>query len=147
MLDDVNEVMFDVECLMMCDEAFAKGMATMMDGFEDAVCVCKRVLIDDLLVEYDGVKEMMVCEIGVGSVLNVWYYVNASRGSETMDWVGVDSNDSMRAYAEENVVVVNDGGWVKINVRYVYGVGEVLLLLDVSVDVVVSTLTLCSVFD
>ena len=34
--DDANEATFDVERSTTRDEAFAKGMATMMDGFEDA---------------------------------------------------------------------------------------------------------------
>jgi ubiquinone/menaquinone biosynthesis C-methylase UbiE len=145
--DDANEATFDVERSTTRDEAFAKGMATMMDGFEDAARARKRALIDDLLAEYDGAKEMTVCEIGAGSAPNARYYANASRGPETMDWVGVDPNDSMRAYAEENVAAANDGGRVKINARYVHGVGEALPLPDASADAVVSTLTLCSVLD
>ena len=46
--DDANEATFDVERSTARDEAFAKGMATTMDGFEDAVRARKRALIDDL---------------------------------------------------------------------------------------------------
>jgi len=145
--DAASEATFDVERSTARDEAFARAMSTTMEGFEDAVRARKAALIDELLAERDGAKEMTVCEIGAGGAPNARYYANAARGPETVDWVGVDPNDAMRAYAEESVAKARRDGGRAINARYVHGVGEALPLPDASVDAVVSTLTLCSVVD
>jgi len=147
--DAANEARYDVERSRARDEAFAKGMATMMGGFEDAVEARKTALIREVFAAYDGVAELTVCEIGSGSAPNSAYYVNAPRGPKALDWVAVDPNDAARAYAEANVAKHNggDGRRREIRARFVHGVGEALPLPDASVDVVVSTLTLCSVLD
>jgi len=140
---------FDVERDARRDAAFAKGMATMMDGFERAVASRKRRLFTELLSSYDGVDEMSVCEIGAGSAPNAEYYARCRRdaGPKSVDVVAVDPNDSMRAFAEENVRRFASVGDRPIRARFVHGVGEALPLADASVDAVVSTLTLCSVAD
>ena len=140
---------FDVERDARRDAAFSKGMATMMDGFESAVASRKRRLFTEILSSHDGVDEMSVCEIGSGSAPNAEYYARCRRdaGPKSVDLVAVDPNDSMRAFAEENLQRFASVGDRPVHARFVHGVGEALPLADASVDAVVSTLTLCSVAD
>jgi ubiquinone/menaquinone biosynthesis C-methylase UbiE len=141
------EELFDVEREARLDQTFAKGMNTMMGGFEDAVRERKLKLFDTLLEGYDGAEEVSICEIGAGTLPNGKYLARAERGPKRIDLVAIDPNDSMRAYAEENLKDVQLANDREIDLRFRHGVGEALPLEDGSVDALISTLTLCSVRD
>lgn len=143
------ETTFDIARDAKRDEAFSRGMATMMGGFESAVRERKARLFDDLLSRSERSGEMSVLEIGAGSAPNAEFFARAARasGPSNVDLICLDPNDSMRDYAEENLRRFRSVGDRPVEARFVHGVAEALPLRDASVDAVVSTLTLCSVVD
>ena len=100
---------------------------------------------------YSDHVPVVIVEVGMGTFPNAKFYAQALSSSAvlntiTLDIVGVDPNESMVTYARdayERELL----GRSESSFRTVKGVAEALPFPDGSVDVVVSTLTLCSVVD
>jgi len=146
--DAAASMTYDVARDAGLDATFARGMATMMNGFESAVKERKRALFERLFATMrDGTGELAMCEIGAGTLPNIDFI--ASMAPRAVDLIAIDPNDAMRAFAEDNLaaaLAASDNA-AEVNVRFVHGVAEALPLPDNSMDAVVSTLTLCSVVD
>jgi len=137
------------------DAAFACGMATGMSDYEEAASVRKAKLFRALLESLPS-SDAVVAEVGMGSFPNAPYF--AQQGAPGgMDIIGIDPNDKMASYAQDNArrarltgkrpVMTRTGPRTPSTVRIVHGVSEALPLEDDSCDAVVCTLTLCSVVD
>ena len=138
------------------DNIFAQQMATGMVEYEKEVEQYKADLFQKLFYSLgdhghsDNVPVVIV-EVGMGTFPNAKFYAQALSSpaaalNTTLDIVGVDPNESMVSYARdayERELL----GRSESSFRTVKGVAEALPFLDGSVDVVVSTLTLCSVVD
>lgn len=140
------------------DNIFAQQMATTMVEYEKEVEQYKADLFQKLFYSLgdagrsDNVPVVIV-EVGMGTFPNAKFYARALSSSAaalklntTLDIVGVDPNESMVTYARdayERVLL----GRSESSFRTVKGIAEALPFSDGSVDVVVSTLTLCSVVD
>lgn len=92
-------------------------------------------LISDRKERLFGTLEGTVLEIGPGTGPNLRYLSPEAR------WIGVEPNPYMDSYLEREAEVR------RRSVQIVRGIVETLPLADGSVDVVVSTLVLCSVDD
>lgn len=137
-----SEAMYDVSRNALQDMGFARGMATGMKSYENAVEPVKSRLFSRLLAELPS-SNAVVIELGMGSFPNAKYYAS---GPAALDIVGVDPNDSMPKYGTvgPEVAVLRRRGY---SLREIHGVAESLPLADGSADAVVCTLTLCSVTD
>jgi len=145
--DAAASMTYDVARDAGLDATFARGMATMMSGFESAVKERKRALFETLFATMrdTGGDELAMCEIGAGTLPNIDFI--ASMAPRAVDLIAIDPNDAMRAFAEDNLAAALAASDNEVNVRFVHGVAEALPLPDNSMDAVVSTLTLCSVVD
>jgi ubiquinone/menaquinone biosynthesis C-methylase UbiE len=145
--DAAASMTYDVARDAGLDATFARGMATMMSGFESAVKERKRALFETLFATMrdTGRDELAMCEIGAGTLPNIDFI--ASMAPRAVDLIAIDPNDAMRAFAEDNLAAALAASDNEVNVRFVHGVAEALPLPDNSMDAVVSTLTLCSVVD
>ena len=139
----------------LMDNIFAQQMATGMVEYEKEVEQYKADLFQKL---FDSLGDaghsdnvpVVIVEVGMGTFPNAKLYAQASSSSAlnttTLDIVGVDPNESMVTYARdayERELL----GRSESSFRSVKGIAEALPFSDRSVDVVVSTLTLCSVVD
>jgi len=123
------------------DEGFAEYLKTQMVGYEQAVTPFKRDLFLRMWRDVSRSNgSVTAVELGIGTFHNAPYYAlhNAPPG---MDVIGIDPNESMEPFAQRSAA----GAGFKL--RFVKGVAEELPLHTDSVDVVVSTATLCSVSD
>ena len=141
----------------LMDNRFAQQMATGMVEYEKEVEQYKADLFQKLFYSlgdhghYSDNVPVVIVEVGMGTFPNAKFYAQALSSSAalnttTLDIVGVDPNESMVTYARdayERELI----GRSESSFRTVKGVAEALPFLDGSVDVVVSTLTLCSVVD
>lgn len=118
------------------EEFYATVMNTTMREYEAEVAGYKRKLFSRL----DG-NVKTVLELGVGTGPNLAYY--GGRTSIT-NVIGVDPNEKMARYAKEAAVAA---GFSPEQFKFVHAVGEGLPLPSGSVDAVIGTLVLCSVFD
>lgn len=130
------------------DNFFAHQMATEMSDYEREIQKYKADLFQKLfysLSDGSGTSVPVVVEVGMGTFPNAKYYAQAlsSSGLKGFDIVGVDPNDSMSSYAHDNARVFG----LNSLLRTINGVAEALPFADKSVDAIVTTLTLCSVFD
>ena len=135
-------VKYDTPRNAMKDAGFAAGMASGMFDYEHAVAPTKRKLFDRMLSALPAAERTdapVVVELGMGSFPNAQFYASAKA---PLDVVGVDPNDSMKAYAMRNSQLLLRAG---SSVRVAHGVAEALPFASKSVDAVVCTLTLCSV--
>jgi SAM-dependent methyltransferase len=141
----------------LMDNIFAQQMATGMVEYEKEVEQYKADLFQKL---FDSLGDnghsdnvpVVIVEVGMGTFPNAKFYAQALSSSAalklntTLDIVGVDPNESMVTYARdayERELL----GRSESSFRTVKGIAEALPFSDRSVDVVVSTLTLCSVVD
>ena len=142
-----SESMYDAKRDSANDQSFAKGMATGMKQYEQAIEPVKTRLFSTLLTALPP-ADAVVVEIGMGTFPNAKYYtvLPAESGPARMDVIGVDPNDAMSEYAMNGPAIdrLRSRGH---SVRNVHGVAEALPMADASVDAVVCTLTLCSVPD
>jgi ubiquinone/menaquinone biosynthesis C-methylase UbiE len=133
------------------DAAFAQTMAKGMSSYEVAAAPIKRQLFSKLLAPGGAVPRTgaVVVELGAGTLPNARFYAEAWGSSDDaprqVDLIGVDPNDAMAPYARD--AFRRAGLGERCTLRTVNGVAEALPLADGSADVVVSTLTLCSVVD
>ena len=139
------------------DNIFAQQMATGMVEYEKEVEQYKAGLFQKLFDSlgdhghYSDHVPVVIVEVGMGTFPNAKFYAQAltsaaALNTTTLDIVGVDPNESMVTYARdayERELL----GRSESSFRTVKGVAEALPFPDGSVDVVVSTLTLCSVVD
>lgn len=122
------------------DELFAKGMATGMRSYENAIASRKTRLFSELLQTLpDGAT---VVEVGIGTFPNAPFY-NPQGAPKSLEVIGIDPNDSMEAYAQEEAKRAT--GIEEF--RVCHGVAEALPVPTGAADAVVCTLTLCSVRD
>lgn len=138
----------------LMDNIFAQQMATTMVEYEEEVEQYKADLFQKLFYSLgdagrsDNVPVVIV-EVGMGTFPNAKFYARAlssAAAPNALDIVGVDPNESMVTYARdayERELL----GRSESSFRTVKGIAEALPFSDGSVDVVVSTLTLCSVVD
>ena len=150
--DAAASMTYDVARDASVDATFARGMATMMGGFEQATRDRKRRLFGTLFASMSTSSsaggELAVCELGAGTMPNIEFIASMAPAGRGVDLIAVDPNDAMRAFAEANVARATSApGAATVNVRFVHGVAEALPLPDDSMDAVISTLTLCSVVD
>ena len=132
------------------DYLFAKGMAQGMTGYEMAVKERKQRLFADVFARLPKGAEATVVEVGLGTFPNASYYfdVESKGGPSSLDLVGVDPNDKMKAFATDNLAKARvAGSELDASLRIVHGVAEALPLPSKSADAVICTLTLCSVLD
>ena len=139
------------------DNVFAQQMATGMTDYETEVEQYKSELFQNLFNSLGGENDssgstsssvpVIIVEVGMGTFPNAKYYAQALSSSRTglkgFDIVGVDPNDSMSSYAQDNAQRFG----LNPSLRTVKGVAEALPFADGSVDAIVTTLTLCSVVD
>lgn len=130
------------------DYLFAKGMAQGMTGYEMAVKERKQRLFADVFARLPKGAEATVVEVGLGTFPNASYYFESKGGPSSLDLVGVDPNDKMKAFATDNLAKARvAGSELDASLRIVHGVAEALPLPSKSADAVICTLTLCSVLD
>jgi len=132
------------------DYLFAKGMAQGMTGYEMAVKERKQRLFADVFARLPKGAEATVVEVGLGTFPNASYYFDdeSKGGPSSLDLVGVDPNDKMKAFATDNLAKARvAGSELDASLRIVHGVAEALPLPSKSADAVICTLTLCSVLD
>ena len=132
------------------DYLFAKGMAQGMTGYEMAVKERKQRLFADVFARLPKGAEATVVEVGLGTFPNASFYFDSERkgGPSSLDLVGVDPNDKMKAYATDSLGKARvAGSELDASLRIVHGVAEALPLPSKSADAVICTLTLCSVLD
>jgi SAM-dependent methyltransferase len=134
------------------DYVFAQQMATGMTDYEKEVEPYKTELFQRLFYSFggesaNGTYVPVIVEVGMGTFPNAKYYAQAlsssSMGLKGFDIVGVDPNNSMSSYAQDNARRFG----LSSSLRTVNGVAEALPFADGSVDAIVTTLTLCSVVD
>jgi len=82
------------------DAAFACGMASGMGDYEEAASVRKAKLFRTLLGGLPR-SDAVVAEVGMGSFPNAPYFAQQTAPS-AMDIVGIDPNDKMASYAQDN---------------------------------------------
>ncbi|KAK3237346.1 hypothetical protein CYMTET_52573 [Cymbomonas tetramitiformis] len=122
------------------DELFAKGMSTGMRSYENAIAPRKAQLFSELLQGLpDGAT---VVEVGIGTFPNAPFY-NSPGAPKSLEVIGIDPNDSMEAYAQEEAK--RAAGIEEF--RVYHGVAEALPVPTGAADAIVCTLTLCSVAD
>ncbi|XP_024532602.1 methyltransferase-like protein 7B isoform X2 [Selaginella moellendorffii] len=92
-----------------------------------------------LFSQIDG-RARTVLEVGIGTGVNFKYL----SGRNDLKITGVDPNKSMEKYAVNSLVAA---GFRGDQFEFIHGVGEKIPLESSSIDVVISTLVLCSVTD
>ncbi|EFJ21508.1 hypothetical protein SELMODRAFT_57160, partial [Selaginella moellendorffii] len=92
-----------------------------------------------LFSQIDG-SARTVLEVGIGTGVNFKYL----SGRNDLKITGVDPNKSMEKYAVNSLVAA---GFRGDQFEFIHGVGEKIPLESSSIDVVISTLVLCSVTD
>mmetsp|Transcript_16447 Transcript_16447/g.36996 ORF Transcript_16447/g.36996 Transcript_16447/m.36996 type:complete len:341 (+) Transcript_16447:68-1090(+) len=137
---------FDVPRDKIFDARFAQGMYYGMKDYERAVEPQKRKLFEEVLPNLPK-KDAVVVEVGIGSFPNAKFYACAG-APESFDLIGVDPNDSMETFARTSATeagILSTGSSSTLRVKH--GVAEALPLEDKVADLVVCSLTLCSVLD
>jgi len=140
---------FDVPRNKAVDAGFAQGMYYGMRDYEAAVAGKKQKLFQKVLPTLPR-DDAVVVEIGIGSFPNAPFY-RVAGAPATYDIIGIDPNDSMELYARTSAVQANvlsataEGNGS--NLRIKHAVSEALPLADKVADLVVCSLTLCSVLD
>ena len=137
--------------------AFAQGMAVGMADYERAAYPTKQKLFRALFAslptaavpDQQQQQQPTIVEIGIGSFPNALYYTPQliDRDSTGLDIIGIDPNDRMEGYAQDNAKKAGLHTNPLNSLRVVHGVSEALPFDDHSVDAVVCSLTLCSVID
>ena len=140
--------------------AFAQGMAVGMADYERAAYPTKQKLFRALFAslpttavpdqqQQQQQQQPTIVEIGIGSFPNALYYTPqlTDRDSTGLDIIGIDPNDRMEGYAQDNAKKAGLRTNPLNSLRVVHGVSEALPFDDHSVDAVVCSLTLCSVID
>mmetsp|Transcript_27183 Transcript_27183/g.34709 ORF Transcript_27183/g.34709 Transcript_27183/m.34709 type:complete len:242 (-) Transcript_27183:12-737(-) len=111
---------YDLARDKMKDFRFAYGMAVGMERYERDAYPKKLKLFQKLFSSLSDVSEPVVVEVGMGSFPNAQYY----KGTSGLDIIGVDPNDSMSLYANNNAAL--SGLLQRDSLRVVHGVGEAL---------------------
>ena len=130
------------------DDMFAQQMATGMTEYEEQVEQYKSKLFHKLFnsLAECGISVPVIVEVGMGTFPNAKYYAQALSSINELkgfDIIGIDPNDSMTTYAQENA---RKFGLVS-SLKNVDSLAEELPFPDGSIDAIVTTLTLCSVVD